>query len=199
MSPFALHLLHQAFFGGVAAAGFGVLFNCPPRLLGLCFAYGALALAVRTAGYELAGLSLPTASFAAAFFLSLGNRILEEPDSPPGFGAGRSRMHPHGARKPRGQWTHQALWAAQDSSDRRGFIGHSSPREHYAGGVHSCGNRHGTGNSASRVPGKPSRRLKRGTPRLTFDFRINYSAKKRQHCAVEQFRSLQRCKVTHAG
>lgn len=84
MSPFALHLLHQAFFGGVAAAGFGVLFNCPPRLLWLCFAQGALALAVRTAGYELAGLSLPTASFVAAFFLSLVNRILEEPDSPRG-------------------------------------------------------------------------------------------------------------------
>ena len=35
----ALHLLHQVFFGGAAAAGFGVLFNCPPRFLWLSFGF----------------------------------------------------------------------------------------------------------------------------------------------------------------
>ena len=84
MSPFAPHLLHQAFFGGVAAAGFAVLFNCPPRLLWIAFGAGALALAVRTGGQEIGGLSLPAASFIAAFVLALLNRILEPPDSPRG-------------------------------------------------------------------------------------------------------------------
>lgn len=83
MSPFAYHLLHQAFFGGIAAAGFGVLFNCPPRLLWLGFASGALALAVRTTGQDL-GLGLPAASFVAALLVALFNRILEQPDSPRG-------------------------------------------------------------------------------------------------------------------
>lgn len=84
MSPYLPHLLHQAFFGGIAAVGFGVLFNCPPRLLWLCFGSGALALALRTAGQDLAGLSLPAASFIAALLLALLNRTLEKPDSPRG-------------------------------------------------------------------------------------------------------------------
>ena len=84
MSPFAPHLLHQAFFGGVAAAGFAVLFNCPPRLLWIAFGAGAFALAVRTEGQEIGGLGLPAASFIAAFVLALLNRILEPPDSPRG-------------------------------------------------------------------------------------------------------------------
>ena len=78
------HLAHQAFFGGIAAAGFGVLFNCPPRLLGLCFGFGAFALTVRTAGQEINDLGLPAASFVAAFSLAVLNRILEQPDSPRG-------------------------------------------------------------------------------------------------------------------
>jgi uncharacterized membrane protein YjjB (DUF3815 family) len=84
MSPLASHLLHQAFFGGIAAAGFGVLFNCPPRFLWLGFASGALALAVRTGGQEIGGFGLPAASFIAAFLLAALNRMLEEPDSPRG-------------------------------------------------------------------------------------------------------------------
>ena len=84
MSPFASHLLHQALFGGIAAAGFGVLFNCPPRLIWLCFASGALALAVRTGGQDIGGLGLPAASFIAAFVLAALNRMLEQPDSPRG-------------------------------------------------------------------------------------------------------------------
>ena len=84
MSPFVSHLLHQALFGGIAAAGFGVLFNCPPRLIWLCFASGALALAVRTGGQDIGGLGLPAASFIAAFVLAVLNRMLEQPDSPRG-------------------------------------------------------------------------------------------------------------------
>ncbi len=82
MTPFAAHLLRQALFGGIAAAGFGVLFNCPPRFLWLGFASGALALAVRTGAQEIGGLGLPAASFMAAFFLAALHRILEQPDSP---------------------------------------------------------------------------------------------------------------------
>ena len=84
MSPFVPYLLHQAFFGGVAAVGFAVLFNCPPRLLWIGFGAGALALAVRTGGQEIGGLRLSAASFIAAFVLALLNRIWESPDSPRG-------------------------------------------------------------------------------------------------------------------
>jgi uncharacterized membrane protein YjjB (DUF3815 family) len=73
MNPTFLHLVHQIFFGGVAAAGFGILFNCPPRIIGLCFGSGALALAVRTVGMDY-GLSLPVASFFAALFLAIADR-----------------------------------------------------------------------------------------------------------------------------
>ena len=69
MSPLAYHLLHQAFFGGMAAAGFGVLFNCPPRSLWLGFTFGALALVARTVGHDIGGLGLSAASFIAALFL----------------------------------------------------------------------------------------------------------------------------------
>jgi uncharacterized membrane protein YjjB (DUF3815 family) len=73
MSPEFIHLVHQTFFGGLAAAGFGILFNCPPRIIGLCFGSGALALAVRTVGIDH-GLSLPVASFFAALFLAFADR-----------------------------------------------------------------------------------------------------------------------------
>jgi len=63
------HLLHQALFGALAAAGFGVLFNFGYRALPWCAAAGALALAVRTVGQDLAW-SLEGASFAAAIVTS---------------------------------------------------------------------------------------------------------------------------------
>jgi uncharacterized membrane protein YjjB (DUF3815 family) len=71
-----LHLLHQALFGAVAAAGFGVLFNFGPRSLLWCMAAGALALAVRTLGQD-AGWSLEAASFAAAAAASCAVRLLK--------------------------------------------------------------------------------------------------------------------------
>ena len=63
------HLLHQARFGAFAAAGFGVLVNLGFRALPWCAAAGALALAVRTVGQDLAW-SLEGASFAAAIVTS---------------------------------------------------------------------------------------------------------------------------------
>lgn len=69
-----LNLLHQAFFGGVAAVAFGVLFNFPRRWLPLSFAAGAVALGVRTGVLE-AGHSLPFASFLAALTISVGAEL----------------------------------------------------------------------------------------------------------------------------
>lgn len=64
--PFdVLHLVHQSFFGGVAAAGFGLLFNFGLRSLPLCFGMGAFALAIRTLGLD-AGWNLEAATFTAA-------------------------------------------------------------------------------------------------------------------------------------
>jgi len=61
----ALHVFHQAFFGAVAACGFGVLFNFGPRCLAWATGFGAVALAIRTLGLD-ARWSLEAASFAAA-------------------------------------------------------------------------------------------------------------------------------------
>jgi uncharacterized membrane protein YjjP (DUF1212 family) len=76
-------ILHQAFFGGIAAAGFGVLFNTPPRILGLCFASGAFALAVRTTAQSF-GLGLPVSSFLAALALATVDRTWRSAQSPLG-------------------------------------------------------------------------------------------------------------------
>jgi uncharacterized membrane protein YjjB (DUF3815 family) len=66
LAPF---IAHQAVFGAVAAAGFGVLFNFGVRSLVLCAAMGALALAVRTTG-QSGGWSLEAATFVAALATS---------------------------------------------------------------------------------------------------------------------------------
>ncbi|OLS43482.1 threonine/serine exporter family protein [Rhodovulum sp. BSW8] len=71
-------VLHQAIFGAVAAAGFGVLFNFGWVRLVWAAAAGALALAVRTVGMDL-GWSLEAASFAAAAAVALGVEILSLP------------------------------------------------------------------------------------------------------------------------
>jgi|AGTN01.3.fsa_nt_gi Uncharacterized conserved protein len=70
-----LHLGHQALFGAVAAAGFGVLFNFGFRALPWCAACGALALLVRTLGLD-AGWSLEAASFVAAALVGLSVGVL---------------------------------------------------------------------------------------------------------------------------
>lgn len=75
MSAGALHLLHHALFGAVAAAGFGVLFNFGLRALPWCAAAGALALLVRTLGLE-AHWSLEAASFVAAAVVAVAVRLV---------------------------------------------------------------------------------------------------------------------------
>jgi uncharacterized membrane protein YjjB (DUF3815 family) len=69
------HLLHQAFFGGLAASGFGILFNFGWRDLPWCAASGALALATRTLGQE-AGWNLEAASFAGAAAVGCAGQLL---------------------------------------------------------------------------------------------------------------------------
>ncbi len=78
-----LHLLHQAGFGAIAAAGFGVLFNFGLRSLAWCAAAGALALAVRTLGLD-AHWSLEAASFVAAVAASGFSIALRAPLGPRG-------------------------------------------------------------------------------------------------------------------
>ena len=70
-----LHLLHQAFFGAVAASGFGVLFNFGWRDLRWCAASGALALITRSIAQE-ANWSLEAATFAGAAAVGCGARLL---------------------------------------------------------------------------------------------------------------------------
>lgn len=67
----AAHVLHQTLFGGLAAAGFGVLFNIAPRSLPAAAAAGAVALMVRTLCQEF-GLNLESASFVAALAVGFG-------------------------------------------------------------------------------------------------------------------------------
>jgi uncharacterized membrane protein YjjB (DUF3815 family) len=83
MNEIILHILHQAFFGGIAAAGFAVLFNCSPRMLPLCFTAGALALAARTCGQEL-GASLAVSSFFAALLLAILDKVYQDFPTPRG-------------------------------------------------------------------------------------------------------------------
>lgn len=69
-------VLHQAFFGAIAAAGFGVLFNFGLKSLPACAVAGALALGIRTIGLNY-GWSLEAATFAAAMAASCCVRIAQ--------------------------------------------------------------------------------------------------------------------------
>jgi len=73
-----LLLLHHTVCGGLAAAGFGVLFNIGFRVLPWCAASGALALAVRTVALGW-GWSLEAASFAAALTVGAAVNLLQSP------------------------------------------------------------------------------------------------------------------------
>ncbi|MBK1668249.1 hypothetical protein CKO28_09390 [Rhodovibrio sodomensis] len=68
-------LAHQAAFGGLAAACFGVLFNFGTKTLIWAAAAGALALAARTLGLE-SGLPLEAASFLAAAAVAIWVEVL---------------------------------------------------------------------------------------------------------------------------
>jgi len=75
MTPDLLHVLHQPFFGALAASGFEILFNFGWRDIPLCAASGAVALATRTLGQQ-AGWTLEAASFAAALVVGCSARLL---------------------------------------------------------------------------------------------------------------------------
>jgi len=76
MNSFWIHIIHQAIFGGIASAGFGILFNCPPRIILYCMGSGAMALAIRTA-CQSANLNLPESSFFAALAVATAERVLQ--------------------------------------------------------------------------------------------------------------------------
>jgi len=67
---------HQALFGAVAAAAFGVLFNFGTTTILWAGAAGALALSVRTFGLD-AGWSLEASSFAAAAAVAMCVQALD--------------------------------------------------------------------------------------------------------------------------
>ncbi|MBB4285259.1 threonine/serine exporter family protein [Roseospira goensis] len=69
-------LWHQALFGAVASAGFGVLFNFGWGAVAWAAAAGAIALSVRTLGLE-AGWSLEAASFVAAAAVAVSVQALD--------------------------------------------------------------------------------------------------------------------------
>jgi uncharacterized membrane protein YjjB (DUF3815 family) len=68
--------LHNAVSGGLAAAGFGVLFNVGFRSLPWCAASGALALAARSIALGR-GWSMEAASFAAALTVGAVVQLLQ--------------------------------------------------------------------------------------------------------------------------
>lgn len=76
MNSFWIHTIHQAIFGGIASAGFGILFNCSPRTIFHCLASGAMALAIRTA-CQSANLNLPESAFFAALSVASAERLLQ--------------------------------------------------------------------------------------------------------------------------
>ena len=76
-------IAHQAIYGAIAAAGFGVLFNFGFRDLGWCAASGATTLAVRTCGQGL-GWSLEGATFVAALAVSVAVQLLRLRRDTPG-------------------------------------------------------------------------------------------------------------------
>jgi uncharacterized membrane protein YjjB (DUF3815 family) len=81
------HLLQDTVCGGLAAAGFGVLFSVGYRGLPWCAASGALALALRTLALG-EGWSLEAASFVAAMAVGVAVQLLPSP-----IGISRNALH----------------------------------------------------------------------------------------------------------
>jgi uncharacterized membrane protein YjjB (DUF3815 family) len=80
-------LLQNTICGGLAAAGFGVLFNISFRGLPWCAASGALALALRTVALG-ESWSMEAASFVAALAVGVAVQLLPSP-----VGASRNALH----------------------------------------------------------------------------------------------------------
>jgi uncharacterized membrane protein YjjB (DUF3815 family) len=76
LNPDVLQVLHHTACGGLAAAGFGLLFNVGFRTLTWCAVSGGLALAVRTVALQSGG-SLVAASFVAALAVGAAAQILQ--------------------------------------------------------------------------------------------------------------------------
>ena len=70
-------LAENTLYGGMAAMGFGVLFNMGLRSLPWCGLGGGLAVAVRTLGLQMGG-SLEAASFAAALAVGSWVQIFQD-------------------------------------------------------------------------------------------------------------------------
>jgi len=75
LSVNAIQLIHDSICGGLAAVGFGVLFNVSFRGLPWCAAAGAVALALRTTALE-ADWRLEAASFLAALLVAIVVQLL---------------------------------------------------------------------------------------------------------------------------
>ena len=80
-------LVQNAVCGGLAAAGFGVLFNVGFRGLTWCAASGALALALRTIALD-GGCSLESAAFVAALAVGAAVQLF-----PSRFPVSRNALH----------------------------------------------------------------------------------------------------------
>jgi len=80
-------LAQNAVCGGLAAAGFGVLFNVGFRGLTWCAASGALALALRTVALD-GGWSMELASFVAALAVGAAVQLV-----PSHFPVSRNALH----------------------------------------------------------------------------------------------------------
>jgi uncharacterized membrane protein YjjB (DUF3815 family) len=64
-------LLGDALWSGIAALGFGLLFNVPPRLLVGCVVCGALGHATRALTMEVFGFNIEPATLAGAIVVGL--------------------------------------------------------------------------------------------------------------------------------
>lgn len=64
-------LLRDALWSGVAALGFGMLFNVPPRLLVGCVVCGALGHATRSVMMELLAFNIEAATLVGAIIVGL--------------------------------------------------------------------------------------------------------------------------------
>lgn len=80
-------LVQNTVCGGLAAAGFGVLFNVGFRGLTWCAASGALALALRTIALD-GGWSMEAASFVAALAVGVAVQLV-----PSRFPVSRTALH----------------------------------------------------------------------------------------------------------
>lgn len=72
-------LLHHSVCGGLAAAGFAVLFNVRFRALPSCAAVGALAIALRTVTISY-GWIMEAATFIAALGVGLAVQVVPAPN-----------------------------------------------------------------------------------------------------------------------